>query len=324
MEKDSKPATGATPEAAPLFDDSASKPAPGRTFGLRAFDAFLYPGVTNVGVFAVSVFFTYLTNRGEHFGRDGSSARWIGENIFKKRGEWMKQSFMSAGLGEESANNAKMVFWSFIDGSLLSPFVKWFENDRTNIARSIDKLAGTEPDDDSVYTAEPKQTWGSILGGRLVTAIPVVLTAVQLDKAGANGKSFNQKLFYEPGIQLGNWFAKTNPKIAAKFSKETFHELSKVTLFEVFYTSVCTTGLYVASRAIASFTDRRDKTPSMPSLAAPESSHSPPSLHLSSLMLAPPAHARETEPHTELAHGERHHDGSLHARDHGIGAAAAH
>lgn len=288
------PEAAETPEA-PLFDDASPRAKPPRSFGLRAFDAFLYPGVTNVGVFATSVFFTYLTNRGSHFGKTGSNARKFGE-LMQQRGEWLKGHIMSAGLSEGAANNAKMVFWSFADGTLLAPVIKGFEDNRENIARTIDRWAGTEPDDPSVYDAEPKQSWGSVLGARALTAGIVAPTAGILEKTNFGGKNLNQIMFYEPGLKLGSNVRKNYPRFSARFSEGTFREISKVTYFEAFYTSICTAGQYFISRALARVGDHRFDAPP----PSPQPSGSADQPRLSSLMQPPQSTLAEGEPrHSE-------------------------
>jgi hypothetical protein len=149
------------------------------------------------------------------------------------------------GMTHKSADMSKMVFFSFLDGSLMAPLVKMFEDRREKIGRWIDKKCGTTPSDQDVYKAEPKQSWTSVLGGRAATAAIVVNTAVALNKTG-----LNDKLFIEPGIKMGEWL-KTKPKVAKAFGKYDVGELSKVSLFEAFYTSVCTAGLYFSSRLFA-------------------------------------------------------------------------
>lgn len=217
-----------------------------RTAGLKLFDAFLYPGITNVGVFAISVVATYLTSRGDKVGGK------VGK-FFHDRGEWLIKKLTEKGLTHDQADMAKMVFFSFADGSLLAPVVKKFEDNREAIAKSIDNTLGTRPDNDDAYKAEPKQTWGSVLGGRFATAAIVVPTAVALEKAG-----LNNVLFSDPGKKIGEWIAK-QPELAKKFGSLDIPELGKIGMFEAFYTSVCTAGLYVSSRFLASW--GKDKSP---------------------------------------------------------------
>lgn len=252
-----------TPQALETSPRAAfSSVPPPRTFGLRAFDAALYPGITNVGVFLTSVAATYLTNKGGLRGANGELVYGRLGEFFQKRGDWLRDKLTQTGMSHEAADTAKMVVFSFADGSLLAPVVKGFEDRREQIAHGIDRLVGTEPEDMSVYRAEPKQSWGSVLGGRLITAIPVVLTATTLEKTHLtfNGErnNLNHHLFYKPGIQLGEWI-KARPQIAKHFGRHDVSDISRVTFFEAFYTSVCTAGLYLTSRFIASRTG--DKPP---------------------------------------------------------------
>jgi hypothetical protein len=262
VKKDEKSAPVSRPETetdAPLFDPAA-KAAPARTFGLRAVDVGLYGGLNNFTVGASSIFFTYLTNRGSKFGKAGSAARWFGERM-EKRGDLSEDWFRSMGLSAKFACEARMVFWSFFDGTTVLPAVKVFEDNRGNIAKRIDTIVGTRPADDSVYDAEPKQSWGSVLGGRALTALIVVPTASFLNKidlhkgslkwAIENGPNLNERAFTRPGVKLGEYISKNHPKFTQKFSKEAFEEMAKVSIFESFYTSVCTVGLFFTSRWLA-------------------------------------------------------------------------
>lgn len=216
-----------------------------RSLGLKLFDVGLYPLITNVGVFAISVAATYLTTKGGEKDAAGKLVYGKTGEFFQKRGDWLVSKFKNMGMSEKSADMSKMVFFSFADGSLLAPVVKMFEDRREKIGKWVDSKLGTTPDDPEVYKSEPKQSWGSVLGGRAATAVTVVSTAVALDKTG-----LNDKLFREPGIKMGEWI-KSKPNLAKKFGKLDVGEISKVSLFEGFYTSVCTAGLYFSSRFIA-------------------------------------------------------------------------
>lgn len=210
-----------------------------RTKGLKLFDAFLYPFLTNFGVFFTSVVATYLTSHGDKTGGH------LGKFFFK-RGQWLtNQMTTKLHWSPGTADMAKMVTFSFLDGSLMAPLVKMLEDRREKFARRIDAILGTKPEDESVYAAEPKQSWLSVLGGRLGVVSIVVPTAVALDKTG-----LNEKLFSEPGRKTGEWIAR-NPDIAKPFGKLDIPGLFKTVFFEFFYTSVCTTGLYFSSRFIA-------------------------------------------------------------------------
>ncbi len=169
---------------------------PKRTLGLKLFDIGLYPILTNFGVFALSVVFTFLTQRGGDLakiqGKDGLSelkpvygkvGQW-----FAKRGVWLEDKFTKYfGMNKSQAEMGRIVFFSFADGTLLAPLVKVIEDRREKIAHWIDDKLGTKSADLRAYEAEPKQSWGSVILGRLATALIVVPTAMVLDK----------KIFYQ-------------------------------------------------------------------------------------------------------------------------------
>lgn len=240
-----------------------------RTPGLKLFDVLLYPLLNNISVFALSVAATYLTARGGMKNKEGKAVYGKFGEFFQKRGEWLTNKFEGMGMTHGQADMSKMVFFSFADGSVVAPAIKVLEDRREHIAHWIDDKMGTKSDDLSVYDAEPKQTWLSVLGGRLATVSIVVPTAVALEKTRVHGKNpltgktevmnLNQKLFNNPGIELGQhakskgWFKKFS-------AKHDMGEIARVSIFEAFYTSVCTAGLYITSRAFARKHDEKVKS----------------------------------------------------------------
>ncbi|MDX2113048.1 MAG: hypothetical protein SFW63_04890 [Alphaproteobacteria bacterium] len=225
-----------------------------RTPGLKLFDVVLYPIVTNLAVFGISVGATYLTSRGGDRTKEGKLIYGKVGEFFQQRGDWLMDKFKSMGMNHESANVSKMVFSSFLDGSLLAPVVKLVEDRREKIGKWFDDKMGTTPENDDAYKAEPKQSWLSVLGGRFITAGIVAPTAYLLDKK-IGGASLNYKMFTEPGEKLGSWLqTKKLPQWIAKHDLKT---LSGIGIFELFYTSVCTAGLYVSSRFIARKTEKK-------------------------------------------------------------------
>ncbi len=228
-----------------------------RTPGLKVFDVFLYPILTNFVVFGVSVAATYLTRHGDQTG--GKIGQW-----FFNRGKAFETFAMKHGMGQKQAEASKMVAFSFVDGSVMAPVVKAFEDKRESIARGIDVAMGTKPADESVYDAEPKQSWGSVLGGRIAALTLVLPTAVVLGKFGTKDNKFlwnkvkdnpgfnslNDHMFNNPGKALGEIIEK-KPALAKFFGKLRIPEISAVGFFEAFYTSLCTAVLYFASRIIA-------------------------------------------------------------------------
>jgi len=236
-----------------------------RTAGLRLFDIVLYPIFTNIAVFAISVAATYLTTKGNDHGKIGA--------FFQKRGDWLVKKFKGMGMTHGQADMSKMVFFSFVDGSIMAPFIKLLEDRREKIGQWFDDKLGTKPVDNGAYEAEPKHSWLSVLGGRFTTAAIVVPTAVAMDKAKVADTlnpgqkiNLNEKFFNRPGARLGEWMSK-QPGIAKWFGKLDAKEIMRIAAFEIFYTTVCTAGLYFTSRRIARYTHRNDppkQKPDMP------------------------------------------------------------
>lgn len=247
-----------------------------RTPGLKAFDIFLYPFLTNFGVFAMSVAATYLTTRGKDT-IDGTKNSKLVFGKFGKfmaeRGEWLDKKFETMGMGKRTAEMSRTVFFSFADGTLLAPVVKLFEDKREKIGKGIDNALGTKPEDESVYKAEPKQSWLSVIGGRLATVAIVVPTAIGLNNISlkpkngipildASGKevkrNLNDLFFREQGEAVGHYLEK-KPFFKKHFSNYNLPALSRVVAFEAFYTSVCTAGLYFSSRFFARKLEKKEK-----------------------------------------------------------------
>ncbi len=227
-----------------------------RTPGLKLFDVVLYPIVTNLAVFGISVGATYLTKRGGDRTKEGKLIYGKVGEFFQKRGDWLMAKFESMGMNHNQADMSKMVFFSFLDGSIMAPFVKLVEDRREKIGKWFDDKMGTTPENDDAYKAEPKQSWLSVLGGRFITAGIVVPTAVALDKIKPGGTSLNDHFFNNPGKAIGEWAA-AKPAITKWFGKVDVREIFRVSIFEAFYTSVCTAGLYVSSRFIARKTEKK-------------------------------------------------------------------
>lgn len=198
------------------------------------------------------------------------------------RGKWLDQKFKNLGASDEQAQGLRFVTFSFIDGSLLEPITSTLEKNRNDISQGIDGVLGTQPKDTAVYDEEPARGDGSLLAGRAITAGIVVPTALYLNKErgtnidGTPKKSFNATLLDEPGIKLGenvqamieHGLENVKPTtlgeratlVAAKMSKGldklSGHTLDKKSLFqtivfEAFYTTVCTAGLYASSWLLA-------------------------------------------------------------------------
>jgi hypothetical protein len=262
-----------------------------RTFGLKVVDGIIYPIINNAGVFTISVGFTFLTKHGNEVGeyfRDIKESTnnpvvatlSLGAEKFSEFWAWRGDQTVNwlqntLNMEKDSAEMAKMVTFSFLDGCLLAPAVKLLEDRRGDFAKGIDTFFGTKPEDESIYDAEPTQTWASVLGGRALTAAIVVPTAVAMDSVYlkhvvdevAHFDNFNNTFLNKPGFALAEKFQQHFPEIAERIGtevKESLGEsrlqtLGKTGVFEAFYTSVCTAGLYVSSRFLAELGDKKQQ-----------------------------------------------------------------
>jgi hypothetical protein len=264
--------------AAPKVETKEPEGKKKRTLGLWAMDCVIYPIVNYIGVFGISVFMTYANHRGDITdGKEGglfTKALSAVGKFCKDRSDGTTDFFVKKGLPKESAEMARMVFWSWADGTALAPAVKFLEDRREKFAKAIDKLAGTVPDDLSIYDAEPKQTWKSVLLGRFATAAVVVPTAVLLEKKGWNDKWFGNPAQNSADAIRKNPDSKWHTYAHAPIVREPFLEtdsqtgktkqvddlsqLIKALRFEGFYTAVCTAGLYISSRFIAKWQEKRE------------------------------------------------------------------
>lgn len=223
-------------EQAPL---TAEERKQRRTLGLKLFDVMLYPILNNFIVFGTSVAATYFTSRGNvHGGK-------IGKMLYDRGVATEKFYRDTFGMKAESAEMAKIVTWSFADGALLSPLVKLFEDRREKIGKWIDDKLGTTPANLDVYESEPKQTWGSVIKGRVAAGAVVLPTAILFDKTGVNSKLFDKR-----GQQLGAWI-ESHPRLASKFGPADIKEVARISIFEAVYTTICTGALYIFSRKFA-------------------------------------------------------------------------
>lgn len=253
-----------------LFSEGESRHKPKRTLGLRIFDATFYGGLVNTAIFLASAASTYWTYHGNTVGKPGSVLRWIGE-AFHKRRKLIETALETIGIKGEAGKIGTTVFWSFFDGTLFAPLIKVIEDRREKIALSIDTVLGTKSDNMRAYDAEPKQSWKSVIAGRLETLGIVLPVAIIMEKTGGN-----KRIFYDGGEKMMAFAKKHLPTVDNKITslvsaphapehlaelatrkKSLWHVLS----FEAFYTSICTIGTYLFSRGFARHHPNPEKEP---------------------------------------------------------------
>ena len=212
-----------------------------RTAGNRVFDLLVYPTIAFGVVFAFSAWMLHTTK----FGTGALKQRYDG--WVKGATEWMgRQSWFKSLSPQDLAVKAKHyvdVLISFAAGTLLISPIKLMEDHRQTLSRKLDIIMGTTPPDQHAYAEEPKQTWGSVLGGRALTF------GIVLGVSTVGGKYIDGAL-----EKLAKGFENTwksfNQNASAK-ALQRAREWSFVSAFEGFYTAVCAVLLYVISRTLA-------------------------------------------------------------------------
>ncbi len=285
-----------TPNSTQHASDSAPQKKPPRTLGLHIFDNLLYTFFVNTTVIAASVAATYMTMHGKTVGAAGSKTRAVG-TWFANRREPIMRGFEKLGVKSKQAQqDFATVAFSFIDGTIFSFLVKPIEDKREPIAKRIDETLGTTPENMRAYDAEPKQSWRSVIEGRALTSAVVIPVAMLMEKTGGN-----QKIFYRSGDKLANFVKKSLPRIDQWLTKKTIHHKNyffQTGVFELFYTSICTAGLYFISRMLA----RKHPVDKAAYANAPHASSATPSPEASSEVTRDPAEPKQaTTPEAPVA-----------------------
>jgi len=132
-------------------------------------------------------------------------------------------------------------------GNALMAFVKWLEDHRQSNAARIDHFLGTTPPDPETIAAEPKQTWKSVISGRLLswgTSYAAFL---------AMGPKLTNTISRNCGEAVTNQWMKWKPHS----NSVTVRRWADIAAFDVLFT-IITAGLtYGFSRAIAKKDDKK-------------------------------------------------------------------
>jgi hypothetical protein len=263
-------------------EEAAAKKKTERSLGQWAFDTIIYGGIINTTVFIASIAATYLTSYGRQFAGESKSLVASFARFMNGRGEYLDKKLLEKGWAKTpaAAEDMRMVAFSFLDGTVVSMLAKPLEALRNPIARFVDKKFSDKPVDEATYHNEPKQSWGSIFGGRLVTFAAVITTYFGLRslhvKSGDSFKNMNEALFADPGKKLGqklagiSWVKDNFPNLSNEKSIINLPGLFRVGLFEAFYTTLCTLGLYSVSRGLARLFGKESRESLMPPALAPQ------------------------------------------------------
>ena len=207
-----------------------------RSFGNKMFDMVIYPFFAFFLVAAVSIY--SLVNA-------KSGGKFYESTVDKITGLF---SFFAKNTSldkvRERAKNSTDMLISFGTGTLFIAPIKLFEDKRKEVSHFFDKIhekyfAGKEIDPEK-YKPEPKQTWKSILGGRVIAFAIALTTATVFGnyvKEICSGITRKTPWGESPkGTEFENF---------TKAEKWTW-----ATAYEGFYTALCALILYGASRIL--------------------------------------------------------------------------
>ncbi len=139
-----------------------------RTGGETLFDLTTYGGFALVGNEVVSTYIVKQAEKPTAFGR-----------LYQRAGELTKKISPKGGLPFVSSGRFNYINFAIIGGFTMVPFIKFFEDNKGRLVRAADSIIhGVKADNDpEIRRAHeemdnaPKQTWGSLLKGRIATVV---------------------------------------------------------------------------------------------------------------------------------------------------------
>lgn len=225
-----------------------SAPEKKRTVGNIIYDFGVFGSIAWLGVAALSAFSAHESMHGKNpaFG-------WL-RTINDKAYSGLKNLFSKTvlkGAAKETidgyAKGTTMFLTLGMGGNALMAPIKWLEDHRQRNAAVIDNVLGTTPPDPDTIAHEPKQTWKSVLSGRLMSW----------------GTSYLAFLAMGPKItgNISNWFGEKATQAFLKMkpsaSPKTVRKWADIAAFDVLFTIITAALTYGLSRSIAKKDDKQ-------------------------------------------------------------------
>ena len=224
-----------------------------RSFGNKTFDKVIYPFFAFFLVAVFSIVSVVKTKFGS------GKPKEFYDNLVRKTADLLEKTPIvknkSKELQQKMATNTTDISVSFIGGTLLVAPIKLFEDKRKEVSHFFDKInekyfggKKINPDD---YAEEPKQSWATILLGRLIVVIGVVAIAALI---GRKTDYICQKLATNmPWSKSSN-----DTKVANLTNSEKW---TWATAFEGVYTAISFLIFYASSRILPSLINKEDSKP---------------------------------------------------------------
>ena len=139
-----------------------------RTGGEMLFDATTYGGFALVGNEVVSTYIVKAAEKPTAFGR-----------FFERASELTKKIGPKGTMPYTQSGRFNYINFAIIGGFTMVPFIKFLEDNKGRLVRAADSIIhGVEADNDPAMRSAheemdnaPKQTWGSLMKGRILTVI---------------------------------------------------------------------------------------------------------------------------------------------------------
>lgn len=247
VERASVPATG---ESGQVVHESQKK----RTFGNKMFDFIVYPAIAWVGVSALSVYMAHETS--PNSGNNSfifKKIRELNKSVLAMFEKSVESGLLKNIIKDKSPENIER--WSeglsmygllALGGTMLMWPIKALEDNRKKLAAKLDSMFGTTPQNQAEVAKEPKQSWFSVLSGRVLSV----------------GIGFSAFLAMGPK-NAGNWskacgayFTDKWMKVFKNHNEANVKSWMDVAAFDVIFTTITASVTYAFSRFIAKRNDK--------------------------------------------------------------------
>ena len=154
-------------------DESAHRGHDGkkhRTLGNKIYDFGVFGTMAWGGVSTMSALTANEAMNGSN--KNFNWLRKLNDNAYKAVSNVLSKTLMKGSAPENihgMSRNMTMVFILGMGGHTLMAPIKWLEDHRQSNAAKIDKALGTTPPDQQEIEKEPKQSWKSVLSGRMIS-----------------------------------------------------------------------------------------------------------------------------------------------------------
>lgn len=241
-----------TPNTGQAPEEQAGAPAHVKTKAEVTFDKAVYGGISYFAQAATGVVLTHWIRHGTGRRYFDQMAEWAGPRIISK---------ITAKTGEDAvkaADSPIVVSTMIMVGNAFLLPVKWLENRKPEIVRGMAErenkrrsARGDAPTQQELAAQEqslteldnaPKQTWGSLIGGRAfgLAAVYAVLFGI--------GQKNNEMLENLTATSITGASDALGAKSLAR--NKTFENYVRISFYDMAYSAVSASGLYVYSHLI--------------------------------------------------------------------------